>query len=49
MTKKKEQVRFRTLTPEEFAAKFRPGLFAKLRERNKTMGPFEADPSPNTP
>lgn len=49
MTKKKEQVRRRTLTPEEFAAKFRPGLFAELRERNKTMGPFEADSSPNTP
>lgn len=49
MKKKAAPTHQRKLSIEEFSAMFAPGALDDLAERNKTMGPFEADPSRNSP
>ncbi len=49
MKKKAQTRRRRTLSGEEFVAMFAPGVLEDLAERNRTMGPFEPDPSTNSP
>ena len=49
MKKNRTSIRRRVLTGEKFTAMFAPGVFEDFARRNETMGPFEADPSRNTP
>ena len=49
MKKDRTPIRRREITGDEFTAMFAPGVLEDFARRNTTMGPFEADPSHNTP
>ena len=49
MTNKKHLITRRIVTHDEFIGMFAPGVLEDFERRNKTMGPFEPDPSNRTP